>query len=968
MSVNFRRRQTNEYTTLSNSDGSVKIYPSTMKQQLFGRWIMYGFVTLFLIAGVAGLIVGGIALGKISNLTANTTPELIMTNQIMYSNSLAHIADGIISPNYLRQTLAANASANGMSINQISGMPLQNFTSNAIVPSGQSLNFKAVGSCWYTRDLASDPYTSASDSTGSRVIQLGYPEAWGRQGTPGSGSKCPSPSSINTLEMFTPGIAGQLVLKLRFGTEFGYDFVSVRKNKNTIYSNSGAGPNAISDAFIEETLTIDMTSADSVTISYAPDGVYWGGYDIVYFQASFTSVNSLHMTIPSNLTAYVGKDIQICSQDTGSHIIELVSNGTRHFDNQGQWPVLQFQGNGRDACCAVISVIADDRLSIKSRDACTVFCDSANLYHCVDPLRPYETSPYHGYWRQATKTFRPGSYAFIDASKNPASLLQYGGTVNFPTERTVGGQVMYPQSFGTFSSSTSPDISSNYDFPQVITFQPGAQQAIVYFGYDKDATDVHNRIFEVYVKTGDRIPPLVTISSGTLTDRSPDDPVQMLRNYFDTLLYAYYSSLNADEKWIGFLPAKALLEEIIATGKNHSQPIIKTLVSMSFNPEEITEFRTSSYHHVAPPARVHVSGFVGDCAAMNSPPEGHLVAVGATNNIPLPSPLFEDYGPDPNNRTVHHKIGVYLDSSSVPVFPGTNTANCTGSNPVISVSYGPITSNTNYIRTIGALNYWFYEAIKVGVHCRPFFFYDADTTVPRSNAAYPREEWSDVVSDALAGLSSDPFTQKNMATRVDSTTSVFYRNSVLQGISMRLASSSVDRRILAGSFDLTGRFGIRGDRESSAVLQTDNFMRATHGYNIGIQNYLEEVKYPSYAIVGTTRSAEPNLVAQLVTPGGGGDEFHVIMVPFGQLPPDNYSYLRTSAPFNGGPSSNGPYNTTTLAFNNALQQLNYYVGRVKTSLTSGIGNIGYIRAGDTSQLDPLSFSIDGAFCPTGLCN
>lgn len=907
--------------------------------------------------------------GFITTLTSN----LVMTNQTM-NGVLAHTVSGVIPPTHARQTLQLPVNSNVTAVDQLATMTIGPLPTSGTTSSGQSLSFQTIAGCWKVRDLGADAYTSVSDTVGQRVIQLGDPEVWGGTGTPGTGSQCPAPSSINELKIFSTVAAGTLILRVRSSTELNYDFVGVLKNGVSIYSTSGPGNNQNTDAFKEVTLTVTMLPTDVITINYSPDFVFWGGYDILYFRAEFIASQAFVMTIPANmLQSYVGKDIQICAQDEGTHLLSFdPPSAGMYFDANGEWPVLRFQGTGSEACCITLSFTTIDRIQIKSRDACTVFCDSLSQIHCVDPLRPYETSPLHGWWKGVSKKKFDGPFGFLDASKNPASIKFHGGTINNPTEEISEIIPLYPRLPLTFSSSSSPDITSDYFvYPTVTTFQPGFTQFVQYLGYEKAALDpdmVFFGVFEKVIGATSAPVPLVPISTGTLTDRTPDDPVQMLRNYFDLLLFSYYSTLNADEKWIGFLPAKALLEEIISTGKTHTSPIVETRITMPFNYESLTEFRTENYHHIAPPARIHVTGFTGGCVGLNSPPEGHMVAFAGTNNVPLPSPLFEDYGSNTTQRTVHHKVSVFLDSTGIPVFPNSQVADCPGSSPEISVSYGPITSTTEYLETVGSINYWFYEAIRVGLHVRPFIRFNPFTSTYPSGVSYPSETWSEVQFFLGASPDYELFTRihQSIGSRDFQSASGFYTTpSAIDWIDLLQIDRTFDRRTVQGLMDTTGRFGIRGDLDALAILETDNHARGTYAYSIPVNNYLEEVAYLAWSTTGTTRTDDVNLLLQIFSPSGEGDEFDAVVVPFGSLPPAGYSYLHQSAPINYFDAN---YETTTFMHTNLFEQYNMYFGRIKTSLTSGIGNVCYIRMADSFQLDQFYISLESATCPTAACN
>ncbi len=886
--------------------------------------------------------------------------QTVMTNQIM-TTTLAHIASGVIPPTHAKQTLANDPGAPPTApVVSLAATPLGVIAPGAKVAGGTLLFQAATGGPWEVRDLAADVYTSVSDAVGTRVIQGGLPETFGGASNCGSGSAAPSDGVTSTLKIFSGNfLGGVLTLNIRSGSELAYDFVSIKQNGVSVYSVSGAGP-IPSNAFIEGTVVINMQGTDIITVEFTKDGSCWGGYDVVYVYATLSTTQNLDMTLPSDMSAYAGKNVEICSLDTGSHTLTLEGSDS-HFDSAGMWQTLQFRATGADACCATLSFLSANKLSVVSRDPCTVFCNNASLLHCVDPLRPASTSPFHGYWKAITKSFQGGSYAFVDASTNPMSVRVNLGDVISPQEQSFGFG-LYPVSSGTFSSNNDINIHDPSNVGTVVTFQPGGQEFVIYTGRDDGAFEISNIIYSVFEKTA-IVPPIVPTGPGTLTPLEPEDPEALFRNYVQMLIYQARGPNNVDDKWIGYYAANALMESLISTGTGPLvTSIVETRVTQSFNLEGITEFRTDVYHHVVPPSRVIVAGFTGLCTALNG---DHMVVVGATNNVPAPGAAFMDYGTNASARTVHHKIGVFLDSSSIPVFPGTQIANCTGSTPTITVSYGPVNSATNYIRTMGAINYWFYEALKVSQHCALDLFFDASTTVPRSGVGYTWEEWSDPIADLVAGPDPD-FFKKRIRSRHVGDTSSFYPNGAATVTNQRFFSVlTADNRLWLGNTDLTGRFGIRPDVEASIVMfQTDNSARSTHWISIPRHNYLESAAYPAFKMTGTTRTHPLNLAAQLSYPGGGGDEFDTLMVPFGDLPPADYSYVWASALPNGGYSY-----TYDLEYNfvNEINQEALFVGRIKQAYTSGL-NIGYIRFEDSSALDPLYLSVQAQSCPTGLCD
>ncbi len=887
-----------------------------------------------------------------------------------------HITSGQILSTHAMQTLANDPELpppNGTLF--LADAPLGTVSQGKSIVSGNILIKAVKGGPWHVLDLLGDAHSSPNDPAGTRVIQGGYPEVFGDNGTCTPDLVLPGESTNTILEMSSANFqSGTLTLKIRSGSELGFDFVEVRQNGVLLYRVSGAGPSP-ADAYIEGTLTIHLKGTDIIQIAHIKDGSCWGGYDDVYVYGTLAQSPHLEMTIPNDMTAYVGKDIKVCSLDDGAHSIYL-EGGNRHFDSNGYWKVIQFQGNGIDACCATFNFMSADRVSISSRDTCTNFCSEPNLIQCIDPLRPLTTCPFHGTWRSNVKGYVQSSYAEIDATKVPLSVTFHRGTVLNPLELsiTVNYFGILPGTFTEFNDTNLHDPGNRLT-PQVITFQPGGQSFVLYAGRDTNAFELG---VDTYFEKATVLPVFASLTSGTTTDLPPDDPIAIFRAVFDYIVYEASANLAkevADEKWIGFPAAKALMEHIISTGTGPiNNAIIETRVTQLFNPEGITEFRTADYHDVVPPSRVVVSGFTGSCAALNSGPGGHLVAIAATNNQNDPNGIYMDYSTTPSSRTVHHKIGIFFDSSNTtlfPVFPGTNIANCTGT-PLIEVSYGPITSGSNYIQTMGAIQYWFYEAIKVALHTRPYLFFDEATTVARSGVAHVREEWSDIIADLAGGadaLTAFSHFRKIVGTRDNTATSAFYPNGASRITGNRwFSDGTADRRSWQGVVDLTGQYGIRPDREASTVMfTTDSTERATHWRSIVRSNYLDSttVAYPAWKMIGTSRMHIDNLLAQFVYPGGEGDEFNTTIVPFGQLPPADYSYLWAASNPNGG-GGLYPYEYE-YNFVNEYNQEAIFFGRFNTNYTSGL-NIGYIRFTDTQFYDVAGFAIEAEFCPTALCN
>ena len=874
-----------------------------------------------------------------------------VTTNAVCSSTLAHIANGILPSTHSKQTVANPPSVTPVSVPQLTNAPLGGFSTYVV---GGDLRFKVVsGNPWLVRDLAADDYKSISDSAGTRVIQIGDPNDWtGVSSGPAFDPASPIDNTISKLDIFSNVFGnGIITINLRYSTEVNFDFVRVSKNGVGLFSDSGAGPSA-SDGFVENTITTSLLSSDVISVSFEKDSGFWGGYDVVYLHVSLAPRPKVDLSLPANLTTYIGKEIEVCSLDDGLHT--LSAPAPLHFDPAGFWQTIQFQGNGANGCCVKFSVLSQTQLSILSRNPCTLFCANPDLYHCVDPLRPYETSAFHGWWKQTSKNFNGNPYMFVDMSQSPINVKLLTGTVEHPVETQTTTTALVGVGQGTFTLNGETNLIDPGSSVSTIQFQPGAQELI--FDNLKETLNTGFGInFGVFEKSATA--PVVK----NLFD--PEDPVSILRNFFEIFTLDTYSGVAtalSDNNWPGYFEAKASLEEIISVGKTHAnQAIVKTLVTHPLNPENLTEFRTENYHHVSASSKVTISGFIGSCAFMNGV---HLVVPAGTENHPDPDPLFQDYGSNSSARTVHHRVTVHLDSTAAPVFPNTNTANCTGSVPLLSVSYGPITSVSNYLETMGALLYWVYENPKVVLHTIPKLYYDLATRDPRSRLARQRVEWAEVIADLSNGAE---FIQRQ-ATRFYGPTSVFFTNAGLKSLRSRLYEGFTSTTRSAARYsDLTGRFGIRPDLDARfQVYPYDNVERGTFWFDIGPHNYMENVAYPAWKTIGTSRSHPLNLVAQAAYPGGNGDEFHSIMVPMGELPPVDYSYMTG---YIAGPNGGAgfPYDFD-YNFANAMFQRDVFVGKIKSSLSGG-ENIGYIRIDHEVIGDSFGFGENAEFCPTGFC-
>jgi hypothetical protein len=674
-------------------------------------------------------------------------------------------------------------------------------------------------------------------------------------------------------------------------------------------------------------------------------------------------ITALEMTFPADVSAYAGKEVQICSADSNSHSLSLTSPAT--FDARGFWGQLVFIGDGVSSCCVTLSFgTASASPSVVSRDPCTIFCNNPN--HCVDPERPEATNPLHGWWRKETKTLTFRSYGYLDTTVVPMEFaFNSFGPLTYRIERPSPDVVrLYAVGNGILNTQQSLNLY-NPDFTAPwYQVQPGLSQMIGSgFGIGARNIEYGNMVNGgLYVKVKD-VPPLAPASSPTLDGTSLEEPQEILRRLFQIFVQQAYTTQEneSNEAWTGYAVAKASMDKIISTGVSYSNiAIIRTQTTHALNPEGLTQFRTAEYHHVSPIGYVTVSGFTGACTVLNGI---HLVSAQTTTNNAETDPLFQDYGPNPLARTVHHEVGIHFDSSAIPVIPGTNIADCTGSTPVLSVSYGPIDAGTNYVNTLGALYHWFYENVKVALHFWPSVYFDAASLSGPFGIALPRIEWSDVAADISAGTAFTAF----VVTRVTGSNTQLTSNPTAPLLWWALFGDTLTSRLLIRWTDLMGPFGLRPDLEILPVFFSDSTERGTFWYHTALENYLQNASYPAWKMVGTSRSHRFNLVAQFLYPGGGGDEFDTIMVPVGEIPPADYSYTESVffQTLNGG--STGYTYDQEWNFVNELRQQAFFVARIDPALTGGV-NVGYMRVAHIIMYDPFSLMNFAYFCPTGLCN
>ena len=151
--------------------------------------------------------------------------------------------------------------------------------------------------------------------------------------------------------------------------------------------------------------------------------------------------SALNMTMPADMTAFIGKRMKVCS--VSGQRDALILGGTNKFDTDGFWSVWRADAN---PCCITFDVLSATRLDITERK-CGVFCTNSSFVHCIDPQRADSTNVFHGWWREQTKGANPSkmsgqsaSYFFINMTNSPPQLTFYAGTVTNPREPTFEDQ------------------------------------------------------------------------------------------------------------------------------------------------------------------------------------------------------------------------------------------------------------------------------------------------------------------------------------------------------------------------------------------------------------------------------------------------------------------------------------------------------------------------------------------------
>ena len=262
---------------------------------------------------------------------------------------------------------------------------------------------------------------------------------------------------------------------------------------------------------------------------------------------------------------------------------------------------------------------------------------------------------------------------------------------------------------------------------------------------------------------------------------------------------------------------------------------------------------------------------------------------------------------------------------------------CAGSVPVVTVSYGPIKAVSNVQELVSAWNYLQMSTIDFSVHVSYFepLFCANDT---------PIVEWSDFATEAQT-CGTRVFSSRN--SRNTRTATSMYTNPGMF--------------LSADSNDYTGPFGIFAGKENSIYTNpTVNVDRKTYFWSISQKNYLTNASYPAWKAVGTSKMGAANMIAEMIFPGNGRDEFETRMFPMGQLPDADFSYFDSIT----GVFPNQPRPPNSNANYHRSRQELVFVGMINTNYTGG-ERIGYIRFSSALVFDVFGFMGFSDLAPNG---
>lgn len=706
-----------------------------------------------------------------------------------------------------------------------------------------------------------------------------------------------------------------------------------------------------SEAMVGSLLTTMQTQEQ---LEYTMSGALQGTHNVHLLNGA----SALNMTLPADLTPLVGKHLKICSVGGQQDSVTLLG-GANTFDAAGFWQVVQFEGGS--PCCIDLHVLSASSVHVLEK-TCTLFCATPAMNHCIDPERPSETNALHGYYTHFTKiSFASELFVnqlgngvpliFLDMRTNPPTLRGWRGTTNAVREPTFadGGPAEVP--VYVFDSNTvltvdTDNVIDDDQNPHALRLQSDGETLLFHNARETVAYSLVRYLFKKI--RASELPPILPAATGKVGDgRDPDDPVAIFKNTVDAAIRngnAQFAPAAMDEKYIGTPAALALRDEIINSGVTFTTPALLIFKTQNSS-YPLTRIRTNVPHHVVPFTRVTVSGCTGGWAVMNGE---HLTSAAQTSSYPRVDANFQDFAMDDANRTIHFDVTIWFDSNALSADAngvGTSTGPCE-----VSVSYGPLTSATEYLETTAAFQHWFEAAVGVGQHSVYNVLLDPTSiTTGDFGIGRPRETWQQVQADYAAGTEQ----VVNIRTRFNGVPSSSYHNPIIFNYFVVIFAPvpSIDQYRAP---DINNRFGINFLED----ISTNNFFY----YNIARENYLVDVRVPYYGCTGTSKTHPDNFFAAFVYGQPGCDSFDSVLLNYSDLPPADRHFYNAEAPLNSGSPFGVDYATLD-AEEVELWKSQLYVGRINPAYTGG-RSIGYVRAGSYLFDDVLGFSVQQEFAPT----
>ena len=644
--------------------------------------------------------------------------------------------------------------------------------------------------------------------------------------------------------------------------------------------------------------------------------------------------NPLAMTLPEDLTPYIGKTLKICSISGFNDTIVL--EGGNKFDSNGYWGAIRFDGNGKSPCCVDFFIASANKIDW-GHMTCASFCQDGDFLHCIDPERPYETNKFHGTWKATTRFDYNYAFGFVfDMTTVPFKtkfLFGSGDTLREPVTFT---DVLLNSSLGRRPRSYY--AHDNQIYAESLFFwvvQP----------YNPDLLIAHDRVGSSglgHAGGYSRIKTLaysqiVPAETGTLDGTPPSDNIKFLMSSTQDTVRGIDPSLNSalpQDGYIGYEAQKALIEEIISTGKIHNTLAHKIYVTQN-SKYNLTRVVTSDFHHISTHSYVTVSGCTGDWAQFN----GIHRAVKTEGYVGEINSNKRDYGPNPELRTVQNSVWLGYDSSSLTsdgdgIF-GANTGPCT-----LTVSYGPITAASELIDVQNARAYWYEHTFQGGrTHSSTasYYTYLSGENIDNKFFAKPIETFAEVVLRGKVAGSVDLDVFNKQFSRVYNAASSMYHKFIERNDDGKTAF-----------IDFNSRFDV------DLTLENLDVFNRFH-WDISKQNYLVDVKNLYYRCdqsSATTWHLYLGLFFYGDNVGGGYNcgSLKGVMVDYDSFPPDETHHLfNFNAPLNGasflGQSYSSLDKTTLDTYRKKL-----FAARINPTYTGG-KNIGYIRIEDTLQAD-----------------